>query len=172
MTCIVGIASEGIVYIGGDRGLSDSDSILSMPRPKVVQNGEYLIGLSGSLGVGQLLQMIDLPSAGRNPEMTLRTSFTKSFKESLEEYGPDITKEDNDTDFLIGVKGKLYEYSIGDWSVAEVEYSAVGSGSSIALGSLYTSNNYKDPYKRIKIALEAACTLSPSCQLPIDIYKI
>lgn len=141
MTCIVGIASEGIVYIGGDRGLSDNDSILSMPRPKVVRNGEYLIGYAGSLGVGQLLQMIDLPTTGKNVEKTLRTSFTKSFKESLEEYGPDITKEDNDTDFLIGCKGRLFEYSVNDWSVAEVEYSAVGSGGPIALGSLYTTYN-------------------------------
>ena len=172
MTAIVGIASEGIVYIGGDRGLSDNDSILSMPRPKVVMNGEYLIGYAGSLGVGQLIQMIDLPVPGKNPEKTLRTSFTKSFKESLEEYGPDITKEDNDTDFLIGVKGKLFEYSISDWSVAEVSYSAIGSGASIALGSLYTSQNYKDQEKRVRISIEAACQLSPTCQLPIDIYKI
>ena len=172
MTCIVGIASEGVVYIGGDRGLSDSDSILSMPRSKVVRNGEYLIGYAGSLGVGQLLQMIDLPIPGRNPEMTLRTTFTKAYKNSLEEYGPAAITEENDTDFLIGVKGKLYEYSIADCSVAEVEYSAVGSGSPIALGSLYTSNNYKDIHKRIKIALEAACMLSPTCQLPIDIIKL
>lgn len=172
MTCIAGIASEGIVYIGGDRGLSDGDSILSMPRPKIEQNGEYLIGYSGSLGVGQLLQMIDLPVPGKNPEKTLRTLFTKSFKDSLEEYGPDITKEDNDTDFLIGVRGKLYEYSLADWSVAEVEYSAVGSGGPIALGSLYTTYNHKDPERRLRTAIEAACKLSPTCQLPIDIYKI
>ena len=171
MTCIVGIASEGVVYIGGDRGLSDNDSILSMPRPKVVRCGEYLIGYAGSLGVGQLLQMTDLPVPGKNPEKTLRTTFTKAFKDSLEEYGPTISEE-NDTDFLIGVNGKLYEYSVADWSVAEVEYSAVGSGSPIALGSLYTSHTYKDIPRRIKIALEAACTLSPTCQLPIDIYTI
>lgn len=172
MTCIVGIAQDDVVYMGGDRGASDGQSILPLTRPKIKICGDYIIGYAGSQGIGEMLHFIDLPPIGRNIEKTLRTLFTKSLKSALEEFGGYSDTEDNSTDWIIGTKGRLFEISSEDWSVCEFEYTAIGSGGSFALGSLHTTMNWKDPYRRIHVALDAATTLSPTCQTPIDILKI
>jgi ATP-dependent protease HslVU (ClpYQ) peptidase subunit len=172
VTCIVGIAHEGVVYIGGDRGASDTYAILPLTRPKIKMCGEYLIGYSGSMGIGELAHYIDLPPIGKSIEKTLRTLFVKSLKTAIEEYGNASHLEDNSTDWLIGVNGRLFEISSEDWSVAEYKESSIGSGNSIALGSLYTTRNWKDQEKRIRYALDAAVEISPSCLGPIDIHTI
>ena len=172
MTCIVGIAHEGNVYIGGDRGASDENIVISLCRPKIKRCGDYLIGFAGSLGIGELIHHIDLPPIGNNIEKTLRTSFVKALKNAIEEYGNASHLEDNSTDWLIGVNGRLFEISSQDWGVCEFKESSIGSGNSIALGSLHTSRNWKDQEKRIRYSLQAAVDISPSCSGPIDIYTI
>ena len=172
MTCIVGIAKDGIVYIGGERAASDGNTLLPLTRPKVKQCGDYLIGFSGSLGIGELAHFIDLPPATKNIEKVLRTSFVKSLKSAIEEYGNASHLEDNSTDWLIGVNGRLFEISSEDWAVCEFAESSIGSGNNIALGSLYTTRNWQDQEKRIKVSLQAAVEISPSCSGPIDIYSI
>lgn len=174
MTCIVGISNGDNVYIGGDRGISNNDNILSLCRPKVAKNGEYIIGYAGSQGVGQLAHIMTTPVIGKDIEKTLRTSFIKSLKTIIDEFGPsNLTESENHTDFLVGCKGRLFEISTNDWSVSELEYSAVGSGSNIALGSIYTTSLYDLSIKeRVQIALDSAIALSPTCQAPIDILYI
>ena len=172
MTCIVGIAKDGIVYIGGERAASDGATLLSLTRPKVKQCGDYLIGFAGSLGIGELAHFIDLPPIGNNIEKTLRTSFVKKLKDAIELYGNASHLEDNATDWLIGVNGRLFEISSQDWSVCEFNESSIGSGNNIALGSLYTTKNWTDQERRIRVALSAAVEISPSCSGSIDIYAI
>lgn len=172
MTCIVGIASDGNVYMGGDRGASDENIILSLSRPKIVKVNNYLIGYSGSQGIGQLAHMIDLPPIGKNIEKTLRTTFVKALKSAIEDYGNASNIDDNSTDWLIGVDGKLFEISSVDWQVSEFAESAIGSGGPIALGSLHTSRKWNDQERRIKYALQAAVDLSTTCSNPIDILYI
>ena len=172
MTVIVGIARDGIVYMGGDRSASDGNIVLPLNRPKVKQCGEYLIGFAGSMGIGEIAHYIDMPPIGKNIEKTLRTSFVKGLKNAIEEYGNASHLEDNSTDWLIGIHGRLFEISSQDWGVCEFIESSIGSGNSIALGSLHTSKNWKDQEKRIKYSLDAAVEISPSCSGPIDILSI
>jgi ATP-dependent protease HslVU (ClpYQ) peptidase subunit len=172
VTVIVGIARDGIVYMGGDRSASDGNIVLPLNRPKVKQCGEYLIGFAGSMGIGEIAHYIDMPPIGKNIEKTLRTSFVKGLKNAIEEYGNASHLEDNSTDWLIGIHGRLFEISSQDWGVCEFIESSIGSGNSIALGSLHTSKNWKDQEKRIKYSLDAAVEISPSCSGPIDILSI
>lgn len=172
MTCIAGIASDGVVYMGGERGASDDSSILPLCRPKIAIINNYLIGYAGSQGIGQLAHMIELPPVGKNVEKTLRTVFTKTLRSAIEEYGNASVTDDNATDWLVGVNGRLFEISSVDWQVCEFDITAIGSGSSIALGSLHTSRNWQDNEKRIKYALQAAVDISTSCSGPIDILHI
>ena len=172
MTCIVGI-SDGInVYMGGDRGMGTQDVILSSSRSKVKINGDYLIGFAGSAGIGELLHFIELPPPERNIEKTLRTSFIYNLKQAIDKYGDASYLENNTTDWLIGTKGRLFEICSEDWSVCEFEYSAIGTGSDIALGSLHTSSRWGDSKKRIKSSLQAAIDISPTCLGPMDILEI
>jgi ATP-dependent protease HslVU (ClpYQ) peptidase subunit len=173
MTCIVGIADGDSVYIGGDRGISDNDTILKMSRPKVTQHGDFLIGYSGSLGVGQLMEFITYPKVTKTMDIykTIRIDIVEQIKALYESHGRDI--EDNATDWLIGCKGRLFEFSSSDWGVAELEEDSIGTGSTFALGSLYTSKHIEyTPIERINYALNAAIELSPTCSLPVDILYI
>jgi ATP-dependent protease HslVU (ClpYQ) peptidase subunit len=173
VTCIVGIADGDSVYMGGDRGASDDSSIISLSQSKVIVNGEWIYGYSGSLGNGQLLDFITFPALKKadDPYKILRFEIVPLIKDLYESHGSD--KDDNATDYLIGVRGRLFELSSEDWGVAEVEEVAIGSGGNFALGSLYTSKDTIDnPIIRITYALNAAITYSPTCQLPIDIKYI
>lgn len=171
MTCIVGINNGARVYIGSDRSASDDITIMSMCRPKVHTRNGFIFAYAGSIGVGQLMEMIDLNSTHDDPYYTIRLSIVEQMKKAMESFGS--TSEDNGADFLIGTQGRLFELSTDDWSVIEVEESAVGSGSPIALGSLYTTKHiYTDASLRIQMAIDAAIHLSPGCAGPVDILMV
>jgi 20S proteasome alpha/beta subunit len=175
VTCIVGIAQEDTVYIGGDRGASDGSSIASLDTPKVYIRDEWIFGYAGSIGIGQIMQIIDIPilKPDDDPFLVLRMDMVDAFKSMLEHNGISIT-EDNDTDILIGCRGRLFEFSPADWSVAEIKETAIGSGGNFALGSLHTTSQFPSasPIYRIEQALNAAITYSPTCQGGIDILYI
>lgn len=174
MTCIVGISHDDVVYIGGDRGVSDDSSIVSMSTPKIKMRGDWIYGYAGSLGNGQLLDMIEIPIVADedDPYILIRLTIVEELKKAFELYGS--SHEDNETDFLIGCKGRLFQVSSGDWGVCEVNEVAMGSGGNFALGSLHTTSQFEvaTPYYRIEQALNAAITYSPTCQGPIDILYL
>ena len=171
MTVIVGITDGTTVYIGGDRGVSDDVSILSLSRPKVHINNGWVFGYSGSLGVGQLMEIIDMPDAGEDPYKTLRTDVVSHMRSAIDLYGSH--DPEHTSDFIIGTQGRLFELSTADWSVAEVNETALGSGSPFALGSLHTTKDFPaTPGFRIEMALNAAITCSPTCQGGIDILNV
>ena len=63
MTAIVGIKDDKNVYLFGDRGASDSDTIVSMTTPKIWQVSENIIaGYAGSGGLGQMIQYMKWPT--------------------------------------------------------------------------------------------------------------
>lgn len=173
MTCIVGIADGKNVYIGADRGASDNESIVSLAQPKVFVNGDWLIGYSGSMGNGQLLQFITLPAVGdEDPFKLLRLDIVEDLKSAIDSFGTE-PDENNGTDILVGCNGRLFEMTLGEWGVAEITETAIGSGGTFALGSLHTTHSIPIPIgERIEHALNAAITYSPTCQGPIDILMI
>jgi ATP-dependent protease HslVU (ClpYQ) peptidase subunit len=174
MTCIVGIAKEDVVYIGGDRSASDDSVILATRRPKVGIKGEWVYGFSGSYGTGQLIELITLPKVLKNddPYNLLRLVVVEELKKAYESFGRDL--EDNAADWLIGCKGRLFEISSGDWGVIELEESSIGSGNTIALGSLHTTRQFDmaTPDMRIQWAIDAAIELSTTCLGPVDIVSL
>lgn len=171
MTVIVGITDGTTVYIGGDRGVSDDVSILSLSRPKVHINNGWVFGYSGSLGVGQLMEIIDMPDAGEDPYKTLRTDVVSHMRSAIDLYGSH--DPEHTSDFIIGTQGRLFELSTADWSVAEVNETALGSGSPFALGSLHTTKDFPATHEfRINMAIDAAITCSPTCQGWVDILNV
>lgn len=174
MTCIVGIAKEGNVYIGGERAASDNDVILSTCRPKVGVKGDWAYGFAGSYGTGQLIELVNLPKVLKNddPYHLLRFVIVEELKKVYDTYGRDL--EDNAADWIIGCKGRLFELSSGDWGVIEINESSIGSGNAFALGSLHTTKQFEvaSPIYRIEQALNAAIDLSPTCIGPVDIITL
>jgi ATP-dependent protease HslVU (ClpYQ) peptidase subunit len=127
------------------------------------------------MGIGQIMQIINIPilQEDDDPFLILRMDMVDAFKSMMDIQGTSIN-EDSDTDFLIGCRGRLFEFSPSDWSVAEINETAIGSGGNFALGALYTNSLYIDitPEERIEQALNAAITYSPTCQGSIDILYI
>lgn len=181
MTCIAGIAKDGKVYMGGDSAMTDEGAgiISRMHLPKVFIKGEYLVGYAGNARFGKILQHIfnypKAPVSAKTSEQldaflngVLITDFRRQAQEmSLEK------EEREDFQVLIGLRGHLFEFD-ENWAVFEVghNYNAIGSGGAVALGSLYTTETWKDSAKRIKIALEAASLYTPYVGEPIDILSI
>ncbi len=167
MTVIAGIASEGVVYISGDRGASDGDSILSMTAPKICKVGDFIIGYAGSGGLGQILQHMDCWNEHpKNAERFLRMVFVEEYIKAREKVGG---KDEEEAQLLIGYKGNLWEIDTSDYACFPFTYTAIGSGGPIALGSLYaTQHSPISPDLRLNAALKAAIEHNPGCKGPID----
>jgi hypothetical protein len=74
MTCIAAVTDGATVYMASDRALSDKESIIILKRPKIALNNGWLIGYAGSLGIGQLFHMLDIPAPeGMPPRLCGRT---------------------------------------------------------------------------------------------------
>jgi hypothetical protein len=145
-----------------------------MATPKVHQRGEWVYGYAGTIGIGQLLDITPLPVLDDDSDVffVLRTEVVEELKTIISKYSEEQT--DKDTSWLIGARGRLFEINHSDWSVIEVYESSIGSGSTYAFGSLYTSLYIEGitPEQRITHALSAAITYSPHCQGPWDIVTI
>jgi hypothetical protein len=160
--------------MAADSGASDDSIILPIMDPKIQKNGKYLIGYAGETGLGQLLHSIDLPDPMNisNKELTrfLRTKFCMTFKNAINIYSPSTSPADDKDGgvlALIAVRGRLFEFDSTDFQLNEVTEGAIGSGGTIAFGSLYTTRGYKDINRRLKLAVESAIEYSPSCKGPI-----
>jgi ATP-dependent protease HslVU (ClpYQ) peptidase subunit len=175
VTCIVAITDGETVYIGGDRGHSNNDVIVSSLAPKVFNKSHYLIGFAGNTGIGQsIAYTFDAPTHRVNTDTYkyVYQFFIPALREHLKDQLSD--KEDNQTSFILGIKGKLFEIDTGDFQCTEYAEVAIGSGSSYAYGSLHTTQQFPaaTPEMRVTWALNAATTYSPTCQEPIDILYL
>lgn len=174
MTCIVAIAHEGNVYMGGERGHSTSGWIASSTRPKISQHGEYLFGYSSNAGIGQwIAEGFTFPIIDKDIDnyTHLITVFMPALRDFLSDNDIKKDGETHEADLYLGFRGKVYEINTDHMYCTEYDEIAGGSGYQYAFGSLYTSRD-KDPIERIGLALGAAITYSPSCQGPIDILSI
>jgi ATP-dependent protease HslVU (ClpYQ) peptidase subunit len=164
MTCISAVVKDGKVYMGGDSGGVDTDggTIALFNDKKVFIRKGYLIGYAGSYTFGKFLQHVfDLPDLP--PGITSQESIEKFVNGVLmpslrkQSKSMDLTTEELDFECLIGVKGHLFLVS-NDWVALEPtsDFMSVGSGQYVAIGSLHTTQTWKDPVKRINASLTAA----------------
>jgi 20S proteasome alpha/beta subunit len=173
MTCIVAISDGKKVYMGGERGHSDSHIITSSTRPKIFERGSYLIGYAGNTGIGQaVVHNFEFPAIGKtlDPEKHMTRVFIPALRTFIKDQDIKLPEnEDDNASFLVGIKGRVYEIDMTDFQCVEYTEVSIGSGSGYAYGSLHTTEGYDlSPIDRIHIALDAAITYSPTCQGPID----
>lgn len=162
MTCIVGLIHDNSVYIGTDSCVSFGHEYRIMPEPKVFRNGEFVIAASGSCRLLQILQYSFKPPAiGDIPiEEYMVTSFISALRSCFKDCGfskKSEEKEEFEGYYMVGVRNNLYvgwnDYQIGK---ASTEYESIGNGSQYAMGSMWSTKKYKDPIKRINVALAAS----------------
>ena len=167
MTAIVGIKDDKNVYLFGDRGASDSDTIVSMTTPKIWKVSENIIaGYAGSGGLGQMIQYMKWPTFDGDAMEYLRASLAPAIIKARDKMAG---KDEEEASLLIGIKvvePMLFEMDTSDYSVFPFDYTAIGSGGPIALGSLHSTTGSLE--SRGKKAIMAAIDHSPSCKGPFD----
>jgi ATP-dependent protease HslVU (ClpYQ) peptidase subunit len=175
VTCIVGLSHQGKVFMGGDAAAADDNIVSARKEPKVFIKNGYLIGYSGSFRFGKVVQYIFNPPKPPHDEIDkfLNTTFVNLLRETCEANKVDPSSEEDSSEMLVGIGGKVFEFC-NDWHFGEDinDFNAVGSGTSFALGSLYSTRRLRNPNARIQLALESAERFSPSVKGPFTILEL
>lgn len=174
MTCIAVLKQDNIVYMAGERAVSNTDIVHHLSTPKVWKWGEYMFGFAGHMSGLTVYHSFMPPQPknlkGKNLDEFMHTTFLEYATEFYNEHG---IKTD-DLDMLIAVGDRIYEHSTDNLSLYTyaTPYNSIGSGSAYAMGSLFsTADSSLSGEERIKLALKAAVKYSPSCEGKIDVIK-
>lgn len=177
MTCIVGLVSDGDVYIGGDSASVWGDEIRRISGKKVFHNGKLLIGCAGSPRMHQLLQYhlnIRIQRQDQGIMNYMVNDFVEAVRECFKAHGFSRIEnnEESGGTFLVGYRGRLFGIHT-DFQVDENHggHEAIGSGRAYALGALLTTGEIMSPRDRIKKALWAASHFSSSVMGPYHVLK-
>jgi 20S proteasome alpha/beta subunit len=175
MTCIVGLKASGKVYLAGERGASDADSIMHLTKPKIHKIGPYVLGFAGTLEGQRVAYSFDPPRPHEDEDLDIfmHTTFLKYLKDFYEEWWVDTSK-DSELSLLIGIKDRLYEHNSSDMSLSEFSspFVAIGSGSPFAMGHLSATAMAKGSAEsRVEAAVKAAIKFSPTCSGTVDILS-
>jgi ATP-dependent protease HslVU (ClpYQ) peptidase subunit len=175
MTCIVGLVDKGDVYIGGDSAGVSGLSISIRADEKVFGNGPFVMGFTTSFRMGQLLRYKFSPPAQtvhQNDMEYMVTGFIDAARLCFSTNGFGDKDGTVGGTFLVGYKGSLYTIE-GDYQVGKSQgaFDAVGCGSDLALGSLYSTEGLPAE-KRVNIALAAAATFSAGVAPPFTILRL
>jgi 20S proteasome alpha/beta subunit len=176
MTCIAALVENNTVYMGGDSAGIAGLSITVRSDEKVFINGPFIIGITGSFRMSDLLRYkLDPPkqTVHRDDRAYLVTDFVDSLRKCFSANGFGDKEATVGGTFLLGYKGTLYsvqkDYQIG---IPSTQYDAVGCGADLALGSLHSTAKLNlKPEQRITMALEAASTFSAGVSPPFLVMK-
>lgn len=182
MTTVAAIQGEGWSVLGYDSRvttISDGGRYYTLPKKngKVLKHGELLIGIAGDLRVINIVSYIFkppvLPKTTTDTDKYIIGTFLPAFKNCLEDNGAN-TKDGTGADLIISIRGKIYE--IGEqleWSPDTNNIYSIGSGSSYALGSLFTTVEKDITLEEAKYcvrkAIEVSAQLDPYTGNPITI---
>ena len=116
------LKTEDNIWMAGDRGASDDDTILPLTAPKVFKIGPYLLGYAGSMDGERIRHNFKppLPKPGINIDKFMYTDFLIALRSFYENWWVDISK-DSDFGMIICVKGRIYEHNAVDMPLTTYE---------------------------------------------------
>ena len=150
MTCIVGVLDRvnGGVWIGGDSLGSNSVTGAAYEERKVFRNinrEDVVIGISGSYRNRDLLHyhpaLFDEVDALKKVPVDRQFMVSDFIPRVMLIFEEGVVAEDKGISFIVGTKDALFEVQ-EDYSVltASSGFTAVGSGTATAMGSLHTTS--------------------------------
>lgn len=185
MTAVVGIVEEnGDIYMGADSAGVAGYSVTRRKDPKVFIKMKFIMGFTSSFRMGQLLHykfsppsLLKVKSGKQTLDHYMNVDFVQALRKCFKEGG--FTTINNNKEiggcFLVGIWGRLFEIE-SDFQVAESlkNYSAVGCGDDLCLGSLYSTDGLTNvtPEQRISLALSAAEEFSAGVRSPFNILRL
>lgn len=176
MTCIVGVAHKGKVYMGADSAAVQGWTRRQTKLVKVFRRGPFLMGYTTSFRMGQLLEhQLALPQQKGGDDLAfLVQDFVEAVRDVLKRHGYSKVEANNESagQFLLGYRGQLYSID-SDYQVGLMAdgFDAVGSGSEYALGALKSLERMQ-PQRRIKRALEVAAHFSMAVAPPFVVRTL
>ncbi|MEX0877430.1 MAG: hypothetical protein WDZ40_01040 [Candidatus Spechtbacterales bacterium] len=180
MTCIAAILDKDAIWMGCDSMISSGDRS-SMIDSKIIKKGNIIMGFAGGLRDINLLKFgFDAPNQDKKMSdyEYVATVFSSSIRERLKKFGAlnvQDREETGNAHILMGYKKRLYQmyFDFGAERIEGVNFYASGSGASLALGSLYsTENSALTPEERIRLALSAAEKFTRSVGGPFIIEQL
>ena len=181
MTCIVAVRSSKGLYIGGDSAATAGTMSQRTLRPKVFQNGAYLMGYTSSFRMGQVLEHVFQPPepSGGDLYAQMVAEFVPAVRACLKDAGFSKIENNEETggQFLVATGGRIFEVEI-DFSVLEMSepFAAVGCGTEVALGALHVFEKADrlDGYPReaIRAALGASARFSGAVRPPFHVLAL
>jgi ATP-dependent protease HslVU (ClpYQ) peptidase subunit len=182
MTCIVGLAVDGDVYMGGDSAGVMEYTLSVRADAKVFRRERraepWVFGFAGSFRLGDILRyhltLPESPPDEGDVRAYLVTEFIPAVRAALRDHGV-LRKQDEEElgqTFLVGLRGRLYSIH-DDFQVGEnvLPYAAIGSGAEVALGSLYSTQD-RQPEDRVRLALAAAEQFCNSVRGPFHVVSL
>jgi ATP-dependent protease HslVU (ClpYQ) peptidase subunit len=184
MSCIVGIAERGKVWIGADSWASNGNSyVLTRDTGKIFRCGPMLIAHCGGLRAGQVMRHLFTPKPfeqGDDPVRYLVADVAVPLRELLKEHGLLCADQERIKDgdaannsMLIGIAGRLFICQ-DNFQIEEYEdsFAAHGCGSDLARGALSVLSLDIPPDKRIILALEATARFDNKVGPPFIVDSI
>lgn len=177
MTCIVGMAHEGNVWIGADSAAGDGWAVRPTHVPKVFARGPFIIGYTVSFRMGQLLQFhLDVqPQDGESSDLEyIVKRFIAAVRDCLKEGGYTTIKDSKEEGggFLVGYREHVY--SVGDeFQVTESfdGFDACGCGGEFALGAMAALDQL-EPEARVRRALGISAYFSGGVCGPFTVLSL
>jgi len=164
MTCIVAIIHpDGSIHMGADSAASNSNhEIRTRKDPKIYKVGEFLFGFTGSFRMGQILGY-KFSAPEHRPDHSIEKYMHTDFIDYVRElfhvngYAQNESGKESGGFFIVGYRGRLFGVQ-SDYQIEErtTPYTSIGSGSEVALGSLFSTTDVKCPQERLELALRAA----------------
>lgn len=178
MTCIIGLAQGGKVWMGGDSASASGWQMRKVSLPKVFKVQEFLIGYTSSFRMGQILEHhLNVPTQnGQSDVKYLVTQFIPRVRDCLKErWFDNIKNEDAKSGiFLLGYRGHLYRVD-SDFQVNEYvdDFDACGCGESYALAAMKVLLTLcVPPEECISRALEIVAYFSGGVCRPFHILSV
>jgi len=176
MTCIVAIFEpNGSIHMGADSAASNSNhEIRTRKDPKIFKVGEFLFGFTGSFRMGQILGY-KFSAPEHRPDYSIEKYMHTSFIDHVRDlfhtngYAQTDSGRESGGFFLVGYRGRLLGVE-SDYQIEEltVPYMAIGSGSDIAFGALFSTADVKCPQERPELPLKAAEAFNYSVRSPFN----
>ena len=178
MTCIVGLAQDNTVWIGGDSAVTYGEGVVRHPEGKVFALGGFLLGCAGHLRGAEIVRHAFVPPPITGPDLDtyMHTAFVGALRRLFREHGflsYNQGQERTETTLLVGVRGRLYGVSSNFNVYADTHpWLALGDGAPYALGALYaTARLLLYPEARLRLALEAAACYSKTVRPPFTVLR-
>lgn len=183
MTCIVALRGTDHIIVGADRQGTAWHLAHFSAQPKISEHNGVIVGVAGSV---RLSQVIEHELDWDDVTMRLRPDddpYTWAVKKLIPAIRgvlsahaaltvENAVAEAHHTAAIFAVRRRILCLH-GDLQIYEnaEPYAAIGSGSEVALGSLYSTEWMANPAERVTIALTAAARWITSVGGPFDLIS-